>query len=253
MRWLWLPFVNKLRGTFYSELAELDCPDDCDCHYFRVNWVTDYSNSNLTEIPYNELSLNVYILDVNSNRITNVKPFPFHIKMRRLQLSDNLMTELKRESFSVLNYLIDSDFFPTNWIRIRSFNSNFHPVYIELYPIISRNHLQLRTSLSKELTHLGSLELNNCKLLSSSLLFSNITYTDFTELQFSNLLHIPKLRLLLPKQLSRLLKLDLSNCNLTSLPSEAFFCTRNITHLILTRNKFKAPDFLFLRFLPSPK
>lgn len=41
------------------------CPEDCDCHYFRVNYVTDCSESNLTEIPYDELSSNVYILDMN--------------------------------------------------------------------------------------------------------------------------------------------------------------------------------------------
>jgi len=42
-----------------------ECPEGCDCHYFRVNYVTDCSESNFTEIPYDELSLNVYILDMN--------------------------------------------------------------------------------------------------------------------------------------------------------------------------------------------
>lgn len=96
--------------AFNGELAELECPDDCDCHYFRVNWVTDCSDSNLTEIPYNELSPNVYVLDVNSNRISDIKPFPSDIKMRRLQVADNLLTEVKKESFAGLNYLIDADF-----------------------------------------------------------------------------------------------------------------------------------------------
>ncbi|KAF5296925.1 hypothetical protein FQA39_LY12282 [Lamprigera yunnana] len=93
-----------------DKLAELECPDDCRCHYLRVNWVTDCSYSDLTEIPYKELSLNVYILDLNSNRITDLKPFPSGIKMRRLQLFDNVMSELKGESFAKLDYLIDADF-----------------------------------------------------------------------------------------------------------------------------------------------
>jgi insulin-like growth factor-binding protein complex acid labile subunit len=96
--------------SFNGELAELECPDDCDCHYFRINWVTDCSESNLTEIPYDELSLNVYVLDLNDNRITSVGPFPPDIKMRRLQIADNHMTEVKKESFAGLNYLIDADF-----------------------------------------------------------------------------------------------------------------------------------------------
>lgn len=96
--------------AFNGELAELECPDDCDCHYFRINWVTDCSDSNLTEIPYNELSLNVYVLDLNDNRISEVKPFPVDIKMRRLQLADNLMTEIRKESFAGLQYLLDADF-----------------------------------------------------------------------------------------------------------------------------------------------
>lgn len=96
--------------AFNGELAELECPDDCDCHYFRVNWVTDCSDSNLTEIPYNELSLNVYVLDLNDNHISEVKPFPQDIKMRRLQMANNEMTEIKKESFAGLNYLLDVDF-----------------------------------------------------------------------------------------------------------------------------------------------
>lgn len=96
--------------SFNGELAELECPDDCDCHYFRVNWVTDCSDSNLTHIPYNELSPNVYILDLNDNYIKEVEPFPPDFKVRRLQLSANLITELKKESFAGLHYLIDVDF-----------------------------------------------------------------------------------------------------------------------------------------------
>jgi hypothetical protein len=91
-------------------LPELECPEDCDCHYFRINWVTDCSESNFTEIPHEGLSQNVYILNMNSNNVTVVRPFPEDIKLRRLQLADNLLTGLSKESFAGLAYLLDADF-----------------------------------------------------------------------------------------------------------------------------------------------
>lgn len=96
--------------AYNGDLHQLECPDECDCYYFRINWVTDCSESNLTEIPYKELSLNVYILDLNGNYIKDIKQFPENIKLRRLQLADNLITEIRKESFIGLNYLIDVDF-----------------------------------------------------------------------------------------------------------------------------------------------
>lgn len=96
--------------SFYGDLAEQECPVDCHCHYFRINWVTDCSESNLTTIPYDELSPNVYILDMNGNRIADISPFPPGIKLRRLQMAHNLLTSLTHESFSKLNYLLDADF-----------------------------------------------------------------------------------------------------------------------------------------------
>lgn len=94
-----------------SELAELECPDDCDCHYFRINWVTDCSESNLTDIPSieDDLSLNVYILNMNGNLLKNITPFPPDIKLRRLQLADNQLTKITREEFAGLGYLLDLD------------------------------------------------------------------------------------------------------------------------------------------------
>ena len=89
---------------------DLECPEDCDCHYFRINWVTDCSESNFTEIPHEGLSQNVYILNMNSNNVTDVQPFPQDIKLRRLQMADNLLTRLKKESFAGLAYLLDADF-----------------------------------------------------------------------------------------------------------------------------------------------
>lgn len=91
-------------------LPELECPEDCDCLYFRINWVTDCSESNFTEIPHEGLSQNVYVLNMNSNNVTEVQRFPEDIKLRRLQLADNLLTKLSRESFAGLSYLLDADF-----------------------------------------------------------------------------------------------------------------------------------------------
>lgn len=93
-----------------ATLPDLECPEECDCHYFRINWVTDCSESNLTEIPHEGLSQNVYILNMNSNNVTDVQPFPEDIKLRRLQLADNLLTGLTRRSFAGLAYLLDADF-----------------------------------------------------------------------------------------------------------------------------------------------
>lgn len=107
---LWALFCVTIVQSFNGENFELECPDDCDCHYFRINWVTDCSESNLTDIPYDELSPNVYILDMNGNNVTSLKPFPKNIKMRRLQMAHNELTSIKKESFEGLEYLIDVDF-----------------------------------------------------------------------------------------------------------------------------------------------
>jgi len=103
-------FVISTSALNNEELLEQECPVDCHCHYFRVNWVTDCSDSNLTTIPYNELSHNVYILDMNDNNIAEISPFPNSIKLRRLQMAHNRLTELKYESFAGLTYLLDADF-----------------------------------------------------------------------------------------------------------------------------------------------
>ena len=93
-----------------GEFVEQECPVDCHCHYFRINWVTDCSESNLTVIPHEGLSHNVYILDVNGNNVEHITPFPNDIKLRRLQMAHNHLTELKYKSFTGLTYLLDADF-----------------------------------------------------------------------------------------------------------------------------------------------
>lgn len=103
------------------------CPEDCDCHYFRVNYVTDCSESNFTEIPYDELSPNVYILDLNGrytcvhtwayqhffplsgNEISEVTRFPDDIKIRRLQLAENKLTKVTADMFAGLKLILDID------------------------------------------------------------------------------------------------------------------------------------------------
>lgn len=93
-----------------GEMVEQECPVDCHCHFFRINWVTDCSESNLTNIPIEELSPNVYILDMNGNNIAEIGSFPHSIKLRRLQMAHNRLTELKHESFAGLTYLLEADF-----------------------------------------------------------------------------------------------------------------------------------------------
>lgn len=95
-----------------GELAEEPtCPeeDDCDCHYFRINWVTDCSESNLTYIPHDGLDIRVYELNMNGNNLRDVDPFPEGIKLRSLKLADNLLTSIKKDTFIGLQYLVDID------------------------------------------------------------------------------------------------------------------------------------------------
>lgn len=78
-KWKSLIFVLLSLTVVLSEFpVEQECPEECDCHYFRVNYVTDCSESNLTEIPYEEISPNVYILDMNgeSKLFFSNLPFP---------------------------------------------------------------------------------------------------------------------------------------------------------------------------------
>jgi len=88
---------------------QLDCPEDCDCHFFRINWVTDCSESNLTSMPYEGLDGNVYVLNMNGNLLKEIEPFPADIKLRTLQLSENFLTKIQKTTFAGLHYLLDID------------------------------------------------------------------------------------------------------------------------------------------------
>lgn len=88
---------------------QLDCPEDCDCHFFRINWVTDCSENNFTTMPYDGLDSNVYILNMNGNLLKDLDPFPADIKLRTLQLSENFLTKIQKTTFAGLHYLLDID------------------------------------------------------------------------------------------------------------------------------------------------
>lgn len=86
-----------------------DCPEDCDCHYLRINLVTDCSETNLTSLPYEGLDNNVYVLNMNGNLLKDIEPFPPEIKLRTLQLSENFLTKIQKTTFAGLHYLLDID------------------------------------------------------------------------------------------------------------------------------------------------
>jgi hypothetical protein len=105
---MWALLVLLGVSVCAASLPELECPDECECHYFRINWVTDCSENSLTAMPTN-ISNNVYILNLNGNNLTTWEPFPAEIKLRRLQAADNLLTRITQTMFSGLGYLIDVD------------------------------------------------------------------------------------------------------------------------------------------------
>ncbi|KAJ8918710.1 hypothetical protein NQ315_015030 [Exocentrus adspersus] len=218
--------------SFNGELAELECPDDCDCHYFRVNWVTDCSDSNLTRIPYNELSPNVYVLDLNDNFIKEVEPFPPDFKVRRLQLSANLMSELKKESFAGLNYLIDTDF-SYNQIRrvdIDAFDDSAGLINLEL----QGNPLDDVEGPFVAVKSLLYLDISNCSLKRlNDRFFENVTHLATLDLS-DNPLFVINNNVFDP--LSSLETLKMNNCNLTRIADNAFSALRNLKNLELSGN-----------------
>lgn len=90
--WAWAVLALALTGCLAS-LPELECPEECECHYFRINWVTDCSESNLTDIPNDNMSLSVYILNMNGNNVTTWPTFPNDMKLRRLQVGSLVFSD----------------------------------------------------------------------------------------------------------------------------------------------------------------
>ncbi|KAJ8950261.1 hypothetical protein NQ318_021115 [Aromia moschata] len=221
-------------GAFNGELAELECPDDCDCHYFRVNWVTDCSDSNLTRIPYNELSRNVYILDLNDNFISDVEPFPPDFKVRRLQLSANLMTVLKKESFAGLQYLIDADFSYNKIKRvdIDAFDDSAGLINLEL----QGNPLDEVEGPFIAIKSLLYLDISNCSLRKlNDQFFENLTHLSTLDLS-DNPLFVIDNNVFGP--LTSLETLKINNSNLTRIGDATFKALRNLKNLELVGNHF---------------
>ncbi|XP_022117604.2 carboxypeptidase N subunit 2 [Pieris rapae] len=224
--------VLHLGYSFNGDSFELECPDECDCHYFRINWVTDCSESNLTEVPYDELSLSVYILDLNGNNITSLKSFPSDIKMRRLQIADNRLTRVERQAFKGLEYLIDVDLSGNNitYVDPETFLDSRGLLNVELQDnplgVIEGPFLISGT--------LQYLDISNCKISSiNPVFFTNIT--SITTLDLSNNPLI-SLDAAVFDNLTSLETLKLNDCKLKYLPENIFEALVNLKNLELAGN-----------------
>ncbi|CAH3971079.1 unnamed protein product [Pieris brassicae] len=218
--------------SFNGDSFELECPDECDCHYFRINWVTDCSESNLTEVPYDELSLSVYILDLNGNNITSLKSFPSDIKMRRLQIADNRLTRVERQAFKGLEYLIDVDLSGNNisYVDPETFLDSRGLLNVELQDnplgVIEGPFLISGT--------LQYLDISNCNISSiNPVFFTNIT--SITTLDLSNN-PLVSLDAAVFDNLTSLETLKLNDCKLKYLPENIFEALVNLKNLELAGN-----------------
>lgn len=220
--------------SFNGELAELECPDDCDCHYFRINWVTDCSDSHLTRIPYEELSLDVYIIDLNDNSLTDIEPFPANMKMRRLQVAGNQLTTLKKDMFLGLNYLIDADFSYNNISKIDPDVFQDSPGFITLE--LQGNPLAPVEGPFLSIKSLLYLDISNCGLKNiNSDFFDNVTSLNTLDLS-NNPLHT--LNESIFKPLTSLENIKMNNCHLTLIAPEVFEPFENLKNLELSGNFF---------------
>ncbi|XP_015434228.1 PREDICTED: carboxypeptidase N subunit 2-like [Dufourea novaeangliae] len=221
--------------AYNGELVEQECPVDCHCHYFRINWVTDCSESNLTSIPYDELSPNVYILDMNGNNIARVLPFPSSIKLRRLQMAHNRLTELKYESFAELTYLLEADFSSNAITRVdpEAFRDNPGLITLELQnnPLdeVEGHFLNCRTLLYLDLNSCGIRRLN-------TQFFHNTTNLNKLDLSHNPLDRIEPGPF---DHLTNLEYLKLNSCNLTHVSSDAFAHLENLRELEMSGNDLR--------------
>ncbi|XP_017780191.1 PREDICTED: chaoptin-like [Nicrophorus vespilloides] len=218
--------------AFNGELVDLGCPDECECHYFRVNWVTDCSESNLTDIPYSELSPSVYILDLNGNYLTDVPPFPPDIKMRRLQLANNLLTHVRKESFQGLNYLIDADFANNRIATIDPSTFQTMSGFISLE--LQDNPL---TSVDGEFLYSSTLlylDISNCGLnFLNPRFFANVTSLCTLDLSDN------PLGMISPNEFNPLKSLEIlkmNNCNVSFIGEDAFAALDNLKSFELAGN-----------------
>jgi Leucine-rich repeat (LRR) protein len=215
-------------------LPDLECPEDCECHYFRINWVTDCSESNFTEIPHEGLSQNVYVLNMNSNNVTEVQRFPEDIKLRRLQLADNLLTKLSRESFAGLSYLLDADFSGNRITHVEpdAFRDSLGLITLE----IQQNPLEPVDGPFLSSRSLMYLDLTDCHLTRLSTQFFSLS-TSLNKLYLSgNPLGSIEEGIFDP--LTSLEHLQLNRCNLTHIADKAFKNVTNLKTLELSGNYF---------------
>ncbi|XP_003703969.2 uncharacterized protein LOC100882777 [Megachile rotundata] len=221
--------------AYNGELVEQECPMDCHCHYFRVNWVTDCSESNLTSIPYDELSPNVYILDMNGNNIARIGPFPQSIKLRRLQMAHNKLTELKHDSFAGLTYLLEADFSSNAITHIdpEAFRDNPGLITLELQnnPLdeVKGHFLNSRTLLYLDLNSCGIRRLN-------TQFFHNTTNLNKVDLSHNPLGSIEPGPF---DHLTNLEYLKLNACNLTHVSPDAFAHLENLRELEMAENDLR--------------
>ncbi|KAJ9585659.1 hypothetical protein L9F63_002547, partial [Diploptera punctata] len=215
-----------------TTLPDLECPEDCDCHYFRINWVTDCSESNFTEVPHEGLSQNVYILNMNSNNVSELQRFPEDIKLRRLQMADNLLTKLTKESFTGLAYLLDADFSSNRITRIEPDAFRDSPGLITLE--LQENPLEPVEGPFLSMTSLLYLDISDCHITSlNHQFFSNTTSLNKLDLS-GNPLESMENGIFDP--LVSLEYLKLNRCNLTNIADTAFQNLTNLKNLELSEN-----------------
>lgn len=231
--WVWAVLALALTGCLAS-LPELECPEECECHYFRINWVTDCSESNLTDIPNDNMSLSVYILNMNGNNVTTWPTFPADMKLRRLQVADNLVQRVTKEMFQGLGYLIDVDLSGNSISTVdpESFRDSPGLLTVEL----QNNPLGLEPVdgpflHSQTLLYLDLSDTNLTRL--STLFFSGISALNRLDLSGNPL---TELRPAVLDPLSSLEHLKLNRCNLTALSEHAFSKQEHLKTLELAGN-----------------
>ncbi|XP_038207683.1 insulin-like growth factor-binding protein complex acid labile subunit [Zerene cesonia] len=226
-----LLFLKHGQG-FNGDSFERECPDECDCHYFRINWVTDCSESNLTDVPYDELSLSVYILDLNGNNITSLQSFPGDIKMRRLQIANNRLTRIERQGFKGLEYLIDVDLSGNNitYVEPEAFVDSRGLLNVELQdnPLGNTDGPFLISST------LQYLDISNCNIsIINPQFFDNITSITTLDLSNNPLISLDDGVF---DDLTSLETLKLNDCKLKYLSENVFLALVNLKNLELAGN-----------------
>ncbi|KAF7998021.1 hypothetical protein HCN44_009419 [Aphidius gifuensis] len=219
-----------------GDMGEQACPIDCECHYFRINWITDCSESNLTSIPYDELSPNVYILDMNSNRIEHIDTFPKDIKLRGLQMAHNRITKLNSTTFKELQYLVEADFSSNLITKIDpdAFKESHGLITLELH----NNPLDDVDEPFLDCKSLTYLDLSNCgiKKLHNSF-FNNTTKLNKLDLSGNPLIKIQ------PGPFDNLLNLEylkLNNCSINYIDSRSFKNLESLRELELSNNSLSS-------------